>query len=252
MIPQRKKQTQYKQSKIAILVVGLSFLVISLFSAPPLAIAQDTEVGATLCSADPPEITVYAPEDGVIAANQTIMVEGVVQRASSVTVQINGEIAATIPIAFSGPFSTEAALIPGTNMIQVDAYLSCNATDASTTFFVWYNTPPLPPDPTPGNPPSNSPLETIVGNIKDNLGGITHGNGALPDGTNTGQVTTPVISYVVLTRSWISLILAISMLAFLLLPERYYRRKGIAGRRMLTLRIVAFFLWLLFLFILQL
>lgn len=242
-----------------------------MFGAIPVGVhAQHTEVGATLCDSQPPVLTLYSPSDGVTVNTDTITIQGLADRTSSVTVSVNTNTIATEAIQFTGPFSIEVQLAEGTNTIDIGAYLACNATNSLVTLTVQYVPPPEPPQP-PG-PSDNdgrakgggdkkgvsSWIQSILNTINDNLSGgedkDNNGGGAKQHSNNQSENTDTPISYVRIVRSWLSLLLAVLMLTVVMLPKRYYQAVDSLKQKKsrIVLRATAFILFLLFMFMLLL
>lgn len=245
----------------------LTVLVVAGLLRGNIVYAQESEIGATLCDGQPPTLQITSPASGAVVSTETTNIEGTADRASSVTVTVNTHAVATVPVSFSGPFSVPVPLLPGSNTIEVTAYLACNNTDYTTTFALQYIPPPPPPEPPVPGPTDTSDggtakesrrswWEATFGDIKDNLGGKpdpdTSGE---KEGDRGDEGKKSPVSYVVMTRSWVSLLLTVGLLLLALLPRRYYRnskRLPDEQRVVVLVRFIAFVLAIVCMFILQL
>lgn len=269
-----QKWSQKKTQPSFLALIG-GVLAAILFLANSISVlAHDTEVGVTICNNQPPEITILSPYDGEITPHEEIVVGGVVQQASSLTIDVNNEEIAALATKFSDTFMVSATLIPGVNTIEVNAQLSCNNTESSTSLLVWYNAPPDTVDPVLPDGGSVAPdtdhdqshilsPTSLGGRIWQNLGGgrgddqSSHSD--TPAGINEqeanqegqGKAKLPT-SYVVVVRSWLSLLLASGMLVLVFLPKKYYRHISVSKNQVWIVRLAAVFFWLLFMFVLQL
>lgn len=255
------RSRNYRPLLVAII---FSVVVFTLGVVVKSATAQQSKIDVTICSSQPPIITVASPVAGVVLHTNTVAIEGFVENASSIVVRVNASEVAEFPVQSSGPFSATASLLKGDNTIEIIASRACNDTQHTESIAVHYDpdtpAPPAPEDPrsTEGAVSSEAswPGSSILQRIKDNLSGISSDSDreAPPVSDPVVDTSKVPLSYAVAVRSWFSLLFASGAILFLLLPKRVYNRsKWFYGyeKRILLARLVAGILALLFLFIVQ-
>ena len=155
------------------------------------AAAQSSEITATICDSQGPEIVLNTPVSDSVTNLSVVPLKGTAIRTSQIEIYKDNQYEESIAIDPDDPqISSTITLSPGTNTIRIDAYFSCNQTTATLTRIITYR-----PDATGGNPrntdteivrPGNtrpnvvsnpakeeeqpSAIEQILDNIKENFG----------------------------------------------------------------------------------
>lgn len=232
---------------LVLYLAGLFIVAAYVLTAHQTIHAQDSQISTTICDSQPPMITVTQPQTGSTVSASVIAVQGSVTRASSLSLERNGAHVTTIPISFSSNFNIPLTLVEGNNSIKLEAQFTCNSTDTTEYITVEYKKPVVPPKPGGGDQSSpggssggtgggrsggflpgipNTGIGSVIDRIKDNLSGKPDDVDA-PDTTDTPDAPDILkenykLSYVVLARSWLALVLFIIALTLLLLPKKYY------------------------------
>ena len=181
-----------QKNKKYLLLATLSLAVFSLSSAltgfKP-AYAQQGQVLATLCDSTGPDVTITSPPTDSVVNTSNVNFTGIANTTSQIDIYVNNVYSQSVAIGASPNFSTSVGLNEGTNTIKFAAYFSCNGTNADYEVVVDYYVIPTPSQPgdtssnTDQNPSASSvnstknkrsdssgPKNSIIENIKDNLG----------------------------------------------------------------------------------
>ena len=184
--------------------------------------AQSTEIKATLCDTNGPDIDVTQPASDSVVNNPKITVSGNVTRTSQLDIYINNIYSQSVAISQSNPdFSIDIFLDKGTNTIRLEAFYSCNNTSNNSEVVVTYE---------PGSKPSEGKDTNTKTTEPGQTRPLTVNNPATDDAKTPGEVifTWPERfrqyfsfdnpDYVVPVFSWIVLLLLTILTILVLLP----------------------------------
>lgn len=108
---------------------------------------QGSQVGAVLCSTETPDLQITEPLSDSVTDLPTVQIEGTALFTSQVDVVINGQYSHSVAVGFDSLLLTQASLQEGTNTITLQAYFSCNGTNAEVDIIVDYQPAVVPTNP---------------------------------------------------------------------------------------------------------
>jgi hypothetical protein len=124
--------------------------------APAVGRAQDSNITATICDSQGPEIVLSTPVSDSVTNLAIIPIQGTAVRTSQIDIYRNNQYDQSVSVSESNPqLSTTLSLTEGTNTIRLEAFYSCNQTTETLTRIVTYK-----PEATGGNQ-SNTDTEVI-------------------------------------------------------------------------------------------
>lgn len=136
-----------KSTNRVLLCIALVSICAALITVSSSIAQQGSQVGAVLCSTETPDLQITEPLSDSVTDLPTVQIEGTALFTSQVDVVINGQYSHSVAVGFDSLLLTQASLQQGTNTITLQAYFSCNGTNAEVDIIVDYQPAVIPSNP---------------------------------------------------------------------------------------------------------
>lgn len=162
-------------NRLLLLFFACFVIVVATIGIAPRAIAQGSDVVATIC-APTSMVTLVEPVSDSVVTNTTVSINGTVNQANQIEIRIDGVFDSVIPLAIGQTsFSGSVQITAGTHTIEATALNICAGPNGTASAVVTYTPPPQTPSTGTGTPTTIEGVSPVGsdGDVHQSTGGLS-------------------------------------------------------------------------------